>query len=220
MVDYPDLAGTRFLREKRISFVATEGIPYLLLALALAALALRYTEWWVALAPLLLFVLLFLLFRDPHRQIPSVALGVVSPVDGEVVSVETTDRCVVQGVAQRIRLRIDAFGTYAARSPVEGRIMDLSSKIDGLAEGCPVNALWVETDEGLSVVLQFHEYRLGIPPYSFVGFGERVGQGYRCAYLRLAHFAEVYLPVDSKVHVEPGQRVKAGSDVIAALSHP
>ena len=220
MVDYPDLAGTRSVREKRISFVATEGLPFLLLALALVALALRYAEWWVAVAPLLVFVLLFLLFRDPHRQIPPVALGVVSPVDGEVVSVETTDRCVVQGVAQRIRLRVNAFGTYAARSPVEGRIMDLSSKIDGVADGCPVNALWIETDEGRSVVLRFDEYRLGIAPYSFVGFGERVGQGYRCAYLRLARFADVYLPVDSKVHVEPGQRVQAGSDVIAALQHP
>ncbi|MBT8083395.1 MAG: hypothetical protein KJO56_13295 [Gammaproteobacteria bacterium] len=208
------------MREKRISFVATEGIPFLLLALALAALALRYTDPWVALGPLLAFVLLFLLFRDPHRQIPSVALGVVSPVDGEVVSVETTERCVVQGVAQCIRLRVDAFGAYAARSPVEGHIMDLSSKIDGLAEGCPVNALWVETDEGRSVVLQFHEYRLGLAPYSFVRFGERVGQGHRCAYLRLAHFAEVYLPVASKVYVEPGQRVRAGSDVIAALPQP
>ena len=208
------------MREKRISFVATEGVPYLLLTLALIALALRYTEWWLALAPLVAFVLLFLLFRDPHRKVPSVALGVVSPVDGRVVSVEKTDRCVVQGVAYCIRLRVDAFGAYAARSPVEGRIMDLSSKIDGVAEGCPVNALWVETDEGRSVVLRFDEYRLGIAPYSFVRFGERVGQGYRCAYLRLARFADVYMPIDGKVHVEPGQRVRAGSDVIAELPHP
>ena len=79
---------------------------------------------------------------------------------------------------------------------------------------------WIETDEGHSVVLRFDEYRLGIAPYSFVRFGERVGQGYRCAYLRLAHIADVFLPVDSKVHVEPGQRVKAGTDLIAALQHP
>jgi phosphatidylserine decarboxylase len=220
MVDYPELAGTRSLREKRISFVATEGIPYLLLALALAALALRYADWRFSVAPLLAFVLLFLLFRDPHRQVPSVALGVVSPVDGRVVSVEKTDSCVVQGVAHCIRLRVDVFGAYAARSPVEGRIMDLSSKVDGVGEGCPVNALWVETDEGRSVVLRFDDYGLGIPPYSFVRFGERVGQGYRCAYLRLARYADVYLPIDGKVQVEPGQRVRAGSDVIAALPHP
>lgn len=208
------------MREKRVSIVATEGVPFLVLALVLAALALRYAPWWVALVALLLFVLLFLLFRDPHRRIPSVAMGVVSPVDGEVVSVEETDRCVVQGVAQRIRLRVNAFGTYAARSPVEGRIMDLSSKIDGVAEGCPVNALWIETDEGHSVVLRFDEYRFGIAPHSFVRFGERVGQGYPCAYLRLVRFADVYLPVDSKLKVEPGQRVQAGSDVIAVLQHP
>ena len=72
--------------------------------------------------------MLFLLFRDPRRDVPPVALGIVSPVDGEVVEVETTDRCVVQGEAYRVRIRINALGTYTARSPIEGRVMDLHSR--------------------------------------------------------------------------------------------
>jgi phosphatidylserine decarboxylase len=98
--------------------------------------------------------------------------------------------------------------------------MDLSSKLEGAGGECPVNALWVETDEGNSVVLQFHEYRLGIAPRSFLQIGERVGQGQRCAYIRLARFAEVYLPIAGRVHVEPGQRVHAGNDLIGAVPHP
>jgi phosphatidylserine decarboxylase len=201
-------------------FVAREGTPFLVLAVALVALALRYTEPWFALAPLAGFVLLFLLFRDPHRDVPPVALGIVSPVDGEVVAVDTTKNCVVQGEARRIRIRINAFGTYTARSPIEGRVMDLRSKTEGVAPECPANALWVETDEGSSVVLQFHEYRFGLAPQSFVGLGERLGQGQRCAKIRLAQFAEVYLPIDGKVNVEPGQVVRAGEDLIGAVPHP
>lgn len=201
-------------------FVAKEGIPFLALALALVALALRFAEPWVAVVPLAGFVLLILLFRDPHREVPPIALGIVSPVDGEVVAVETTKRCVVQGEAYRIRIRINALGTYTARSPVEGRVMDLRSKADGVSAECPANALWVETDEGNSVVLQFHEYRLGLAPQAFVGLGERLGQGQRCANIRLAQFAEVYLPIDGKVHVEAGQVVRAGEDLIGAVPHP
>ena len=89
-----------------------------------------------------------------------------------------------------------------------------------MAPGCPANALWVETDEGNSVVLQFHEYRLGIAPQAFVGLGERLGQGQRCANIRLARFAEVYLPIAGKVKVEPGQVVRAGEDLIGAVPHP
>jgi len=190
------------------------------LAAALVALFLRFLDPWLALLPLVLFVFLFLLFRDPRRYVPPAALGIVSPVDGEVVAVETTDQCVVQGEAHCVRIRIDALGTYTARSPIEGRVMDLHSRVEGVGPDCPTNALWLETDEGDSVVLQFHEYRFGLPPKSFIRLGERVGQGQRCAYVRLARFAEVYLPLGGKVDVVVGQKLIAGSDLIGAVPHP
>ena len=192
----------------------------MVLAAALAIYLVRYQAAWLALLPTVAFVLLFLLFRDPRRDVPSVALGIVSPVDGEVIEVETTDRCVVQGEAYRIRIRINPLGTYTARSPIEGRVMDLHSRTEGVGPGCPANALWVETDEGHSVVLMFHEYGLGLAPLSFVGLGERLGQGDRFAYIRLARFAELYVPVQGRVHVEPGQIVTAGTDLIGAVPQP
>ena len=208
------------MRDQNTPLIAREGIPFIALALAVVPFALRYFASWVVILPLAVAVLLVLLFRDPRRAVPPVALGVVSPVDGDVVGVDTTDRCVVQGEAYRIRIRIDHLGTYSARSPVEGWVMDLSSKLGGADSECPANALWLETDEGNSVVLQFHEYRLGLAPKAFVQIGQRVGQGQRCAYIRLARFAEVYLPIAGRVHVEPGQRVTAGNDLIGAVPHP
>ena len=208
------------MQGQRNPFVAQEGLPILGLVAALVALILRYSEPWLALLPLAAFVWLVLLFRDPRRDVPPVALGIVSPVDGEIVEVETTDRCVVQGQAYRVRIRIDTLGAYTARSPIEGRIMDLHSREEGVGPECPANALWVETDEGDSVVLQFQEYRFGLAPKSFVRLGERVGQGQRCAYIRLARFAELSLPLDGKVEVKVGDRVTAGCDLIGAVPHP
>ena len=208
------------MRGQRNPFVAQEGLLYLALCAGLIAYLLRYADPLLAVIPAVALVLLFLLFRDPRRGIPTIALGIVSPVDGEVVEVETTDRCVVQGQAYRVRIRINALGTYTARSPVEGRIMDLHSRVEGLGPECPANALWIETDEGSSVVLQLVDFRLGIPPKALVRYGERVGQGSRCANIRLARFAELYLPIDGKVHVKPGQVVLAGVDLIGAVPHP
>lgn len=208
------------MRGQRNPFVAQEGLPLIALVVISLVFVVRYFDLWLALAPAVALVFLFLLFRDPRRDVPPVALGIISPVDGEVVEVETTDRCVVQGEAYRVRIRINSLGTYTARSPIEGRVMDLHSRVEGVGPDCPANALWIETDEGNSVVLQFHDYRLGLPPKSFVRLGERVGQGQRCAYIRLARFAELYLPVDGKVHVQPGQTVTAGNDLIGAVPHP
>jgi phosphatidylserine decarboxylase len=208
------------VRGRRNPLIAGEGVLPMLIVAAAGVLLMRYIDLWYGLVPGIILLLMFLVFRDPIRVTPAVALGVASPVDGEVVAVETTDKCVVQGEAHTIRIRIDSLGAYTARSPVEGKVMDLHSSVQGVGPDCPANALWVRTDEGDDVVLQFHEYRFGIAPKSFVRFGERIGQGHRCAYLRLAQFAEVYMPIDGKVLVRPGQKVLAGSDIIGTVPHP
>jgi phosphatidylserine decarboxylase len=180
-------------------------------------LAFRYLNPVFALLPLLLFGLFWMIFRDPRRQIPAVPLGVVSPVDGRVTAVDLVDRGVVQGEAHRIFISIDVLGTYTARCPVEGVIKDLNTLAAEKVVDYRTSALWVQTDEGDNVVLQFHGYRLNLAPVAFVRYGERIGQGQRCAYLRLTRVAEVHLPISARVLVEPGQRVTAGLDVIGKL---
>jgi phosphatidylserine decarboxylase len=197
------------LHGRRNPFVAQEGVPWILIAIAVAILVIRYGELWYALIPGILTVLLYMVFRDPHRSVPSIALGVFSPVDGEVVAIEQIEKGETGAAALRVVINVDSFGTYTARSPVEGSIKDLGK-----------NALWLQTDEGEDVVLKFSGYRLGLAPRAFAKYGERFGQGQRCAYLRLTRTAEVQLPVNGKVLVEPGQTVIAGIDLIGNVPSP
>jgi phosphatidylserine decarboxylase len=189
-----------------------------MVATVLAAwLAFSFLGPFYALPPAVLFGVFWMLFRDPRRQVPAIPLGVVSPVDGRIEAVDLVDRGVVQGEAHRIFIHIDLLGTYTARCPVEGIVKDLNTLAADTVVDYRTNAMWVQTDEGDNVVLQFHGYRLGLPPSAFVRYGERIGQGQRCAYLRLTRVAEVHLPIVARVMVEPGQRVTAGLDVIGKL---
>jgi phosphatidylserine decarboxylase len=208
------------LEGRRNPFVAREGVPFLILTAVAFVLALHYFDIAFAIAAGLLFFVLILVFRDPRRTIPASPLGVVSPVDGEVIGIDLADKGVFHGEAHRIQVRIDSFGTYTARAPVEGKIMDLRSVDADDIVDYQTNALWIQTDEGDDVVLQFTGFRLGLAPKSFVRFGERVGQGQRCAYLRLARIAELHLPIASTVLVKPGQVLRAGSDLIGKVPHP
>ena len=204
---------------RRNPFVAQEGIPFLIIAAGAFILALRYFDIALAIAAVALFFVLFLVFRDPRRVVPASPLGVVSPVDGRVVSIDLADRGVLHGEAHRVTIRIDSLGTYTARSPVEGQIKDLRSVATERVGEYRTNALWVQTDEGDDVVVEFRGYRLGLPPKSFIGFGQRVGQGQRCAYLRLTRFAELHLPIETKILVEAGQVLVAGQDLVGKLTH-
>ena len=204
---------------RRNPFVAREGIPFLIVVAVAFVIALRFFDVALAAAAAALFFVLFLVFRDPRRVIPASPLGVVSPVDGRVVSIDLADRGVLHGEAHRVTIRIDSLGTYTARSPVEGQIKDLRSVATERIGEYRTNALWVQTDEGDDVVVEFRGYRLGLPPKSFIGFGQRVGQGQRCAYLRLTRFAELHLPIETKIRVKSGQVLVAGTDLICKLTH-
>ncbi len=208
------------MRGKRNPFVAREGIPFLIAGVAASFAAWRFGESAYAIAPAMLVAWMFLIFRDPVRGVPAVPLGVISPVDGTVVEVGLTDNGALSGEAHRILIRVNSLGTYTARCPSEGKIMDFRVAVPESAAVGHASGLWVQTDEGDDVVLQFRGHRFGLAPLAFLGYGERVGQGQRCAYLRLTRLAEVQLPINSRVHVTEGQEVAAGVDLLAKLPHP
>ncbi len=190
----------------------------------LASAVLVWLTWWLlpvwfTAIPAAMTLVLFLVFRDPKRSIPSSALGIVSPVDGKVVNIEALRVGTNDKGRYRVTMEVDPLGTYTARSPVEGAIRDLSSETLTRPFTAATNVLWIQTDEGDNVVMGFRDYRLGLPPRAFVRYGERLGQGQRCAYLRLARLVDVEVPGDSKVSVEPGQLLVAGTDLIGTLPH-
>jgi phosphatidylserine decarboxylase len=164
-----------------------------------------------------LALVLLLLFRDPPRKIPSIPEAILSPVDGRVVAVEPTDRACIEGEAVRIRIRINHFGAYTARSPVAGQVLNLR---DNMAAGSRLtgqSGLWVRSDSEDDVVFLLQGPHYFGRPVSFVRYGERLGQGQRCAYVRLASHAEVYVPLKSRMRVKGGDYVQAGTDILATL---
>jgi len=208
------------LRDRGNPFVAPEGIPFLAAMVVAIFAAWQFADPVLSLVPAVILVWLFLVFRDPVRVVPAVPLGVLSPVDGTVVEVELTDNGALNGEAHRILIRVDSLGTYTARCPTEGKIMDFRAAVPESAAVGHSSGFWVKTDEQDDVVLQFRGHRFGLAPLAFLGYGERVGQGQRCAYLRLTRLAEVQLPINSRVHVTAGQKVAAGVDLLAKLPHP
>jgi phosphatidylserine decarboxylase len=201
------------LNGQRGYFVAAEGIPFLLIAALATALAWFFYGFAWALIPLALFICLYLVFRDPWREVAPAPLGVVSPVDGTVTELSGDDEGEEASV-RKIVIRVALFGTYTARSPVEGKITDFGVTPEP-PDGAP--GLWLLTDEGKNVVLRFRGNRFGIAPRASLTYGERVGQGQRCAYLRLTKFAEIELPPHSRLLVTEGQRVSAATDMLAML---
>ena len=207
------------MKGRRNPFVAREGLPWLVAVIALGVAVWQFFDLIWLVVPAVLLLWFYAIFRDPRRHIPAAPLGVVSPVDGTVASVTLTDNGVLGGEAHSVVIDVNSLGTYTARCPVEGKIMDFRGNGNGDHVRRFSTGLWVRTDEGEDVILQFHRFRLGLAPRAILGYGERVGQGQRCAYMRLAKKAEVQFSLHGRVLVEPGQPVVAGTDLIGKLPH-
>jgi phosphatidylserine decarboxylase len=196
------------------SMVVREGWPWLLGAAALTVGALRLDASWWAAIPAMVTVWLYFLFRDPGREVPALPLAVFAPVDGRVIDVAEVRDADLQGHWWRIRLATNHLGAYTVRAPIEGQVLDLR-EADRSRNGA--SGLWVRSEEGDEVAVLFGRRRLGLAPRAFVRYGERVGQGQRFAYLRLAAEAIVYLPATARPGVQAGDRVEAGTSVLAEL---
>ncbi len=200
--------------------IARETRLFVVALLAAAVLATVYLHYWIAAVLWGLWVLAIFLLRDFKRLIPAHPLGVVSPVDGIITSVSRAEDPFLKREALVIRMRQHVYGEFNVHSPVEGKVTGRwwpeSTKDEA---NLPPDhfALWIQTDEGddavVAVDLHGH-FRL---MHCGVQRGERTGQGRRCGLVGFGRPVTIYLPVNARVAVEPGQRVRAGSDEIAAF---
>jgi len=180
--------------------IAIEGWPIVIALLALAGLLVASSWPAAAVLPAALLAIVIPQFRDPPRTVPADPLGVVSPVDGTVVDIDRG----ADGL--RLMLRINTFSPYLLRSPTEGNVTRSGSGRDG-------HGMTIRTDEGEEVWLRLTGPRW-LPPAAGVDYGERVGQGKRCGVLRGARAVEIWLPANSELLVQRGDRVRAGESVL------
>ena len=195
----------------RHSIIASEGQKVVWLFACLAvAVHIQFGLWAIPLW--LMTALTAWLYRDPHRIIPSRPLTVVSPVDGRIISVETTADRFLQRQALHIEIAMSVFGVFSLRSVTEGRVQQIWQ--EQTAQGKCL-AIWIQTDENDDTVVVLRPGRWLRRLSYHLAHGNRIGQGQRFGHILFGSRIDVYLPASSRSNIEPGQRVKAGSDAIA-----
>ena len=214
------MAGTRY------PIVSHEIRPTLLILVLLAAVLLHLSLWYISIVLIAVAVLLAWMFRDPERDIPAQPLAVVSPVDGQVASVATLPNPYIEGDAICVTLKMSLASTFRIRSPIEGKVIQRWFLLPGdplpMQQGAVFRLLvstWIQTDEGDNIVLTIRHCVRRFRPRCDIQVGERIGQGQRCGIIPFGAVVDIYIPEDARVTVKKGDRVKAGSGVVAQLGH-
>ena len=197
----------------RHTLIAREGWLFIFLALSATGLAGHFFGILAAPPFAIAVIALLFLFRDPPRKIPSAPLGLVSPVDGTIVEITQVHDKYLDRQAICLRLKMNWYGIYSTRSPTEGKVIKHWFGDDGKA------AQWIQTDEGDDVVVSLIKGRGSRHPVCMVPTGERIGQGRRCGFVRFGALVELLVPVNTRIDKQAGDKVLAGTDIVATLVH-
>jgi phosphatidylserine decarboxylase len=196
---------------------------YYALGLIAGGVAVTWLLSWPFAIPFYLLALFCLnFFRDPERSVPGGAVA-VSPADGKVIGVQADD-----AGGGRINIFMNVFDVHVNRTPIPGCIANIQYKkgeflnaaredasalneqnvftVDGTVGGRPTRVVFSQI-AGL-IARRIICYK---KPGDVLQAGERVGL------IKFGSRVDIFLGPEWEIAVHAGDRVSAGSSVIARL---
>ena len=184
---------------------------------------------WVApvasLPGVALILYTFYFFRDPDRLSPEDPLAVVAPADGVVV--EITDKMeteVVNCTMRRVAIFLSVFDVHTNRAPIEGEVTYCrhypGKFLDARNPECSVaneSQTWAFRNAGTTLVVRQITGAIARRIVGWSKVGDRVAKGERFGMIRFGSRTEIYVPMESEITVNRGDRVKGGETIVARL---
>lgn len=176
-------------------------------------------------ALLALFSIYF--FRDPEREVPQGEKLVVSPADGRILGLDRVEeQSFIDSPAERVSIFMNLFDVHVNRSPIEGTV-----RYKEYRKGKFFNASLDKSskeNEALTLGIESpgREHRVLVRQIAgliarrivcSVNESDALKRGERFGMIKYGSRLEVYLPPGSDWRVASGDRVKAGTSILAEL---
>lgn len=205
--------------------VAVEGWVFIL-PLAVATAMLFAINWvWVGFVTLIftLFVLFF--FRDPDRTVPEGRGNVVAPADGRVVVIKDTfEPDYLKQEVKQISIFLSIFNVHVNRSPIKGTV-ELVQYKPGKFHIAFFDKASYDNEQSAMVIANRKQKILVKQIAGFVARrivcyprpGDAIKRGERYGLIRFGSRVDVFLPMNTKIMVNLGDRVKGSQDIIGMM---
>jgi len=198
---------------------------WILLILALAAVATWFISAWLSLIFLALFLFTVAFFRDPDRCVPADPNLIVAPADGTVSDiVELDEKEVLKTKTRRVGIFLSIFDVHTNRMPIDGRISYRQHHeglcLDARDPHCPEKneaMTWAFENLQATIVVRQLTGAIARRIVAWANVGDELKKGDRFGMIRFGSRTELYLPLNAEVLVKVGDHVSGGSTIIARL---
>ncbi len=219
------------MNQKRINStlpIAREGLPFIIIGAAIAIVAgiFHLVSLFVVMSIITLFIVYF--FRDPNRISPVDENAVLTPADGKILSIEKLEKGDHNYKHSSIKISIfmSLFNAHINRIPIKGVILDIcytpgkffSANMDKASQYNEHNIITLETYNDKKIAFVQIAGLIARRIACWVKERDNVESGQRFGLIRFGSRLEVYLPTNSEITVQKGQKVKAGQTVIGYIT--
>ena len=201
------------------------GYPLAAATIALAALCCG--PWrWLAIVPGVMLGLVLWFFRDPQRIVPQSPEAIVSPADGTIAEVVELDHYdFLDGPAVRIGIFLSIFNVHVNRAPRAATVVAMDYKPGEFLNAInPESAIrneymWIGLEDfqrpGVRMAVRQISGLIARRIVCALRPGQPLARGEKFGMIKLGSRTELVLPAGVLVDVKVGQKVQAGSTVLA-----
>ena len=221
----PDIEKTRI--NNRLP-VAREGIPLIALGLFLTILFTLLALSILAYLAGLLTVFIIYFFRDPTRRSQVSNKTVLTPADGTILRVQhlENNENPLGEPTIKISVFMSVFNVHVNRIPIMGKISEIvyhsgkffSAHLDKASEKNEKNLITLQTEDDRKIVFVQIAGLIARRIVCWIKEGDYVKTGQRFGLIRFGSRLDIYLPKDTRVTIQPKDKVKAGETVLGHLS--
>jgi phosphatidylserine decarboxylase len=190
--------------------------------LAVAGAAFSAWLWWFF---FLLFLFTVAFFRDPERMAPPDSNLIVAPADGTVMDiVELDESQVLKTRSRRVGIFLSIFDVHTNRAPIGGRIIYRQHReglcLDARRADCSEkneSMTWAFENPRVTIVVRQITGAIARRIVAWAQIGDELKKGERFGMIRFGSRTELYLPLNAEVLVKTGDHVLGGSTIMARL---
>ena len=176
---------------------------------------------------LVLFTLWF--FRNPERKTPEIENSIISSADGKVCLIDNACPPEETGMGSDEMLRIcvfmNVFNVHINRSPIAGKINKIvykeghffNASLDKASEKNERSSIVLSNQKGTEIVVVQIAGLIARRILGFVSTNQNLDQGERYGLIRFGSRVDIYLPLNSNVNCNVGDKVIAGETLLATL---
>ncbi len=203
--------------------IAREGWLHILIAFTAAISVTFFVDWYWAIPLWVIAIFVLQFFRDPPREVPVVLNAVLAPADGRIVAVEKTQDPFLDREAVKISVFMNVFNVHSNRSPIDGEVCNkwyfpgkfINADLPKASLENERNALWIKADNGADVTCVQVAGLVAKRIICHASLGDHLAKGQRFGFIRFGSRVDVYLPLNTKVNVNIGDKVFATTSILA-----